>query len=85
MLQCTSLEITCPKCQLVFNRGEINERHTNVVCLKEQLRQVRQVSEENKRNFEKQSEEYNYELQKLRQINDEYAKQIKKIEDYLCK
>jgi hypothetical protein len=80
--KCTSVRLICPECKLAFTQGDMSERHTYVVCLKEQLRQD---SEENKRRFEKQSEEYNRELQKLRQDNDEYTRQIMKIEEYLCK
>jgi hypothetical protein len=80
--KCTSIELTWSDCKLVFIRGDISEPHTNAVCLKEQFRQD---FEENKRKFEKQSEEYKRELQKLRQDNDEYIRQIKKIEDYLRK
>ncbi len=83
--QCTWIGLTCPDCKLVLTRDNISERHTDVVCLKEQLRQLRQDSEENKRKFEKQSEEYNRELQKLRQDNDQYTRQLRKIEEYLCK
>ncbi len=83
--KCTLVRLTCPECKIAFTQDEMGEHHTDVVCLKEQLRQLRQDSEENKRRFEKQSEEYNLELQKLRQNNDEYTRKIMKIQEYLCK
>jgi hypothetical protein len=45
---CASIELTCQDCKLVYKRGEAATKHAENICLKEQLRQVREESRRNK-------------------------------------
>jgi hypothetical protein len=45
---CASIELTCQDCKLVYKRGEAATKHTENICLKEQLRQVREECKRNK-------------------------------------
>ena len=47
--QCPLIELTCADCKLVYQRRDATARHTEAACLKEQLKQIRHESEENKR------------------------------------
>ena len=38
---CLSIELTCDDCKIVYRRGESMIKHTEMKCLKEQLRQMR--------------------------------------------
>lgn len=38
---CLSIELTCEDCKIVYRRGETMFKHTEIKCLKEQLRQMR--------------------------------------------
>ncbi len=46
---CASIEMTCEDCKFVYKRGDVATIHTENICLKEQLRQLRDESKENKR------------------------------------
>ncbi|CAM4953960.1 unnamed protein product [Rotaria socialis] len=48
-INCEAIEIVCPDCRIVYKRGDATKIHTETVCLKEQLRQLRNESKENKR------------------------------------
>jgi len=48
-MNCTLIELTCEDCQLVYKKNEADIKHTENICLKEQLRQLRNESKENKR------------------------------------
>ncbi|CAF4058765.1 unnamed protein product [Rotaria sp. Silwood2] len=37
---CPSIELTCQNCKLVFKRVDANQKHTDIICLKEQIRQA---------------------------------------------
>ncbi len=45
---CASIELTCEDCKLVYKRGEATTKHTENICLKEQLRQVKEESKKNR-------------------------------------
>ncbi len=45
---CALIELTCQDCQLVYRRGGAFMEHTESICLKKQLRQVREESKKNK-------------------------------------
>jgi hypothetical protein len=45
---CASVELTCQDCKLIYKRGEAVTKHAENICLKEQLRQVREESKKNK-------------------------------------
>ena len=47
--QCPLIELTCADCKLTYQRRDATARHTEATCLKEQLKQIRNESEENKR------------------------------------
>ncbi|CAF1375471.1 unnamed protein product [Rotaria sordida] len=46
---CASIELTCQDCKLIYKRGEAAKKHTEKICVKEQLRQLRDECKENKR------------------------------------
>ncbi len=46
---CPLIELTCQDCKLVYKAGEAATKHTDNICLREQLRQLRDESKENKR------------------------------------
>jgi hypothetical protein len=45
---CASIELTCQDCKLVYKIGEAVTKHTENICLKEQLQQVKEESKRNK-------------------------------------
>lgn len=47
--QCPLIELTCSDCKLVYQRRDAAARHTEAVCFKTQLKQMRNEFEENKR------------------------------------
>lgn len=59
---CEFIEIKCPDCKLAFKRADAINAHTENVCLKEQLRQLRNESKENKREIH----ELNLQLYEMR-------------------
>lgn len=62
---CTLIELTCPDCQLVYNR--LTE-HTDMICLREQLRILHDESKQRKQDLEKLSNQWN-KLLKFSKIN----------------
>lgn len=38
---CASIELTCEDCKLVYKRGESDNKHSENICLGEQIRQLR--------------------------------------------
>jgi len=46
---CALIKLTCEDCKLVYARRVASTEHTENICLKEQLRQLRDESKENKR------------------------------------
>jgi hypothetical protein len=44
---CASIEITCGACKLVYKRGEGTIKHTEIICLKQQLGQVKEEAQKN--------------------------------------
>ena len=49
---CASIELTCQDCKLIYKRGDAGTKHTENICLREQLRQLRNESKENKREIQ---------------------------------
>ncbi len=45
---CALFELICPECKLVYKRGNADTKHTENICLREQLRQMREESKKNK-------------------------------------
>jgi len=52
--ECEVIEFTCEYCKIVYTRCDASERHTDMICLREQFRQhqhqsqaeIKQVKEE---------------------------------------
>ncbi|CAF4080939.1 unnamed protein product, partial [Rotaria sordida] len=59
---CASIEVTCENCKLVYKRADAISQHTEIICLKEQIRQARTESKENKDEIH----ELNAELNEIR-------------------
>ncbi|CAF3980570.1 unnamed protein product [Rotaria sp. Silwood1] len=49
MSNCPSMQVTCQDCKLIYKRGDTAITHTENICLREQLRQLRDECKENKR------------------------------------
>ncbi len=49
---CASIKLTCQDCKLVYKRGGAPAKHTDNICLKEQLRQMREESKKNQREIQ---------------------------------
>ncbi|CAF1465285.1 unnamed protein product [Rotaria sordida] len=62
---CTSIELTCQDCKIVYKRGDADRKHTENICLKEQLRQLRDEYKENKREMH----ELTLQLHEMRLLN----------------
>jgi hypothetical protein len=45
---CASIELTCEDCKVVYKRDEAATKHTESICLKQQLRQVKEESNKNR-------------------------------------
>ena len=45
---CALVELICQDCQFAYNRREAITKHTENICLKEQLRQLREECKKNK-------------------------------------
>ncbi|CAF3210251.1 unnamed protein product [Rotaria sp. Silwood2] len=67
---CASIELTCQDCALVYKRGNADRQHTEVICLREQLRQFREESKENKREIN----QLNLQLNEMRILNPSTTK-----------
>ena len=44
-LQCSMIVTTCPECKIVYKQTDVPQRHSDVICLREQLQQLRQDSQ----------------------------------------
>ncbi|CAF1335258.1 unnamed protein product [Rotaria sordida] len=62
---CTSIELTCQDCKIVYKRGDADRKHTENICLKEQIRQLRDEYKENKREMH----ELTLQLHEMRLLN----------------
>ncbi|CAF4242222.1 unnamed protein product, partial [Rotaria sp. Silwood2] len=51
---CEEIELTCSECNMIYKRGDAATVHTEIMCLKEQLRQLRQDFETNKQQASQQ-------------------------------
>ncbi|CAF3763715.1 unnamed protein product [Adineta steineri] len=47
-LTCKAIKVICKDCRLVYKRGEFSKKHPQNICLREQIRQLREESVENK-------------------------------------
>ncbi|CAF2931588.1 unnamed protein product [Rotaria sp. Silwood2] len=65
MSNCPSIELTCQDCKLVYRRGDADRKHTENICLREQLRQLRDECKENKREIQ----ELSLQLNEMRLLN----------------
>ena len=74
---CVSVKLICEDCRLVYKRGEANVKHTETICLKEQLRQVKEELKKNK--FDSHAENMRLEEQ-LRQMKEELKKNKSEIQ-----
>jgi phage-related minor tail protein len=52
VINCASIELTCEDCKVVYKKDEGVIKHTENICLKEQLRQLRNESKENQRQLQ---------------------------------
>jgi hypothetical protein len=61
---CELIELTCEDCQLMYKRNETETKHTEDICLKMQIKRLKQESTENKCEIQKLNSELT-ELHKL--------------------
>jgi hypothetical protein len=64
--QCPLIEWTCPACNLTVRKFDAIQCHTDIVCLQEQLRDIRQHSQEKINRLEGDIQEYRREVYRLR-------------------
>ncbi|CAF2243979.1 unnamed protein product [Rotaria magnacalcarata] len=50
---CAAIELTCQECKLVYERVDAATKHTDTICLRKQLRQLREESKHNKQELHK--------------------------------
>lgn len=49
---CPSMKVTCKDCKMMCKRGDFSKKHTSNICLSEQVRQLREESEEAKQKMQ---------------------------------
>ncbi|CAF3834914.1 unnamed protein product [Rotaria sordida] len=62
---CDEIELTCPECNMIYKRGAAATIHTEIICLKEQLRQLRHDFENNKQQTDQQIQQLTEKTQQL--------------------
>jgi len=65
MSDCALIELTCQDCKLIYKRGDAITQHTENICLKEQLRQLRDESKKNKLEMQ----EFSRQLREIRALS----------------
>ncbi|CAF1233775.1 unnamed protein product [Adineta steineri] len=69
---CALIDVTCPDCKFVYKRCDASMVHTDNVCLREQLRQLRIEFQENKRELQDFSQQMK-ELRTLQALSHKYV------------
>jgi hypothetical protein len=64
---CVLIESKCADCQITYKRCDVTTLHTEMICLKEQLRLSAEKRKELHEQLERTSQEYERDLKKLRQ------------------
>ncbi|CAF1611576.1 unnamed protein product [Rotaria sp. Silwood1] len=62
---CEEIQLICPECNMTYKRGEAATVHTEIICLKEQLRQLRKDFEGNKQQTGEQIQQVTEKMQQL--------------------
>ncbi|CAF0937700.1 unnamed protein product [Rotaria sordida] len=65
MNTCPLIDLICQTCKLIFKRADFNQKHTEIICLKEQNRLLQNESKEYKREIH----ELNLQLDEMRIID----------------
>ena len=45
---CAAVRVSCKDCKAIYKRGDFAKKHNNNTCLKQQMRQLREQTAENK-------------------------------------
>ena len=69
---CEQIELKCSECNLTYRRGDGTTAHTDVMCMKSQLRQLRQEFEIDKQQTREQ-------IRKLSEKTEQLSKAIQEI------
>ncbi|CAF4264699.1 unnamed protein product [Rotaria sp. Silwood2] len=65
-IHCSLIELTCADCKIVYKRCDATILHTDVICLKEQLRQSQEKNQQLNEKIKRNSQEHERELKKFR-------------------
>jgi hypothetical protein len=84
-VQCGLIKLTCADCNLTYLRLDDDELHTDVLCLKKQLTDVRHHSQAKIRRLEGDLEQHNRQLLKLRQDCTEHTRKLIAMRKMMCK
>ena len=71
---CEQIELKCSECNLIYKRGDTTTSHTDVMCLKNQLRQLRQE-------FETDKQQIHEHIQKLSEKMEQLPKTFQEVFD----
>jgi hypothetical protein len=83
--QCALIELTCQDCNLTYLRLDAAELHTDVLCVKKQLTDVRRQSQKKIRQLEGDLEEHKRQLNELRQNCTEHTQKLTAMRKIMCK
>ncbi|CAF3786849.1 unnamed protein product [Rotaria sp. Silwood1] len=62
---CPLIDLKCQTCKLIFKRADFNQKHTEIICLKEQIRLLQNESKE----YKHEIHELNLQLDEMRIIH----------------
>lgn len=74
--QCPMIEWTCPDCNLTVKKSDVTEYHTDLICLQEQLKNLRQSSQEKNCELKKNIHEYKIVERILRTACAEHTRKL---------
>ena len=74
--QCELIEWTCTDCGVTVKKNEMTRCHTDIMCLQEQLRNVRQYSEDQIHRLEGEVRVHKNEVHKLREDCAEHTRKL---------
>ena len=82
--QCPLIRLTCDDCNLTYLKKDADEHHTEVLCLKKQLMDVRRQSEQKIKQLTDDLEKHRNQLYKLNQDCTEYTRKMTVMKKMMC-
>ncbi|UJR32582.1 hypothetical protein I4U23_020042 [Adineta vaga] len=68
---CSEVELTCDDCKTIYKRSDALTSHSDMICLKEQLRRSQEDNQQLKVKINENLQEYEYKLRKFREDCEE--------------